>query len=538
MKTVIIGLDGATFDIINPLASAGRLPVLARLMREGVSAPLRSTILPNSFPGWASCTTGTSEGMHGVFSPFIKNPSKYTVRAMSGRDIMTRPVWDILTEHGGRSIVLNVPTTYPPEPINGLMVTGMLTPGRGSEFTHPASLKSELLAEFPNYVIEPERIPDKHARANEFRRATEVRERALRFLMQRGEWDFLMVVFSVLDRAQHDYWADMDPAHPRHDPKTPPEFREFIHETYQRLDLAVGRLIEQLPAETRVLVVSDHGFCSELFEVRVNELLASAGLLTFKSPASRKSIARVRALKGKIARRISPAVPNGSVLDRKVEYGGGFLEEIDWSRTRAFFSQDKGVWVNLAGREGEGIVSEDAFDSVVEEARSALLQLIAPDDGEPVFERAMRREEAFNGAWSSRLPDLVMVPRRDEYVYNERPGYGEVVVPADSTTGTHSRDGIFIAWGRRIGREASLFNQPNLRDVGPTALASLGCSLTTDMDGRVLTEVFDETMESPRRGTSYKQPAATTSEASVQSVYNAREEAELRERLKALGYIE
>ena len=163
MKTIIIGLDGATFDIIKPLARAGRLPVLSRLMREGVSAPLRSTILPNSFPGWASCTTGTSEGMHGVFSPFIKNPSRYTVRAMSGRDIMTRPVWDILTEYGGRSIVVNVPTTYPPEPISGLMVTGMLTPSRESEFTYPASLKNELLGEFPNYIIEPQRMPDKHA---------------------------------------------------------------------------------------------------------------------------------------------------------------------------------------------------------------------------------------------------------------------------------------------------------------------------------------------------------------------------------------
>src|SRR5258705_5646225 len=116
MKTIIIGLDGATFDIIRPLASAGRLPNLSRLMREGTSAPLCSTILPNSFPGWASCTTGTSEGMHGVFSPFIKNPSSYTVRAMSGRDIMTRNVWDILTEHGGGSIVLNLSHTYPPEP--------------------------------------------------------------------------------------------------------------------------------------------------------------------------------------------------------------------------------------------------------------------------------------------------------------------------------------------------------------------------------------------------------------------------------------
>src|SRR6185369_16263078 len=489
MKTVIIGLDGATFDIISPLASEGRLPVLSRLMREGSSAPLRSTILPNSFPGWASCTTGTSEGMHGVFSPFIKNPSSYTVRAMSGRDIMTRHVWDYVTEQGGRSIVLNVPTSYPPEAINGVMVTGMLTPGLRSDFTYPASIKEQLLGSIPDYVIEPERIPDRRARAQEFRRSIEVRERALNFLLGRGEWDFLMVVFSVLDRAQHDYWADMDPTHPRHDPKAPREFREFIHEIYKRLDAAVGRLLEQLPADSRVFVVSDHGFCSELFEVRVNELLAAAGLLAFKSPGSRKSLARVRVFRGKIARRLAPA-SNGNSLERKVEHGGAFLSEIDWSRTRAFFAQDKGVWVNLAGREREGIVRESEFVSVVEEARSALLQLTSPEDNEPVFERVLRRDEAFDGVWSRRLPDLVMIPRRDEYVYNERPSYGDVIVPADSTTGTHSRDGIFIAWGRGIENGATFATQPNLRDVGPTALASLECPLTNDMDGRALLELF------------------------------------------------
>ena len=535
MKTLIIGLDGATFDIIGPLVSASRLPVLSRLMREGVSAPLRSTILPNSFPGWASCTTGTSEGMHGVFSPFIKNPFKYTVSAMSGRDIMTRSVWDIVTEAGGRSIVLNVPTTYPPEPINGLMVTGMLTPGRGSEFTYPVSLKAELLAEFPNYVIEPERIPDKHARAREFRRTIEVRERALKFLMQRSEWDFLMVVFSVLDRAQHDYWADMDPKHPRHDPTTPTEFREFIQEVYERLDAAVGRIIEQLPAAARVLIVSDHGFCSELYEVRINELLASAGLLGFKSPGSRKNIARVKSFKQKVARRLSPGAPSGNVLDRKVEYGSAFLDEIDWSQTRAFFAQDKGVWINLAGRESDGVVSESEFDSVIEEARAALLGLTSPEDGEPVFESVMRREEAFRGAWSNKLPDLVMVPRRDEYVYNERPSYGDVIVPADSTTGTHSRDGIFIAWGRDVRSNIILTERLNLRDVGPTALALLGCPLTTDMDGRAVIEAFTDVGEPAHRGSSYKQ--TPTDPSLRQSVYSSSEEAELRERLRALGYI-
>ncbi len=534
MKTVIIGLDGATFDIITPLASAGRLPVLARLMREGSSAPLRSTILPNSFPGWSSCTTGTSEGMHGVFSPFIKNPSSYNVRAMSGRDIMTRTVWDLLTEQGGRSVVINVPTTYPPEPLNGLMVTGMLTPGRDSEFTYPSSLKRELLRAIPGYVIEPSRIPDKRARASEFRRATDMHEQVTGYLMNRGDWDFLMVVFSVLDRAQHDYWADMDASHPRHDPKTPAEFREFIHKTYEQLDGAIGRLIEKLPSDVRVLVVSDHGFCSELFEVRVNELLASAGLLAFKTPATRKARSQLRSLKEKVARRVLPASSNGNVLDKKVEYGSAFLDEIDWTRTRAFFAQDKGVWANLAGREPHGCVRETEFDMVIETARRALLELNSPEDGQPVFESVLRREEAFQGRWSERLPDLVMVPRRDEFVYNERPAYGEVIVPADSTTGTHSRDGIFIAWGRGVKSGATFDANPNLRDVGPTALASLGCPLTEDMDGRPLPEIFESVSDLSRQGSSYREKA----ESRTDSVYNAGEEAELRERLRALGYIE
>ena len=536
MKTAIIGLDGATFDIITPLVGEGRLPTLARLLREGANAPLRSTLLPNSFPGWASCTTGTSEGMHGVFSPFIKNRSSYGVRAMSGKDIMTRPLWELLGARGGRSVVVNVPTTYPPEPLNGEMITGMLTPGRDSEFTYPAGLKRELLHAMPDYIIEPARAPDKHARMAEFDLATLSHERATEFLMKRNDWDFLMVVFSVLDRAQHDFWADMDPAHPRHDKASPPEFREFIYKTYERLDKAIERLIEKLPAGVRVFIVSDHGFCSELFEVRVNELLARAGLLAFKTPASRRARAQLKAVKEKISRRILPARVNGNSLERKVHYGSAFLEEIDWSRTRAYFAQDKGVWVNLAGRESQGLVSESRFDDTIEEARAALLNLVSPESGEPVFETVLRREEAFNGIFADRLPDLVMTPRRDEYVYNERPSYGDVIVPADSTTGTHSRDGIFIAWGQGIKNDVKFASQPNLRDVAPTALASLGFPLTEDMDSRVLAEIFSEKTEPVRHGSSYREPANNA--AAAGQVYSEAEETELRERLRALGYIE
>jgi hypothetical protein len=129
-----------------------------------------------------------------------------------------------------------------------------------------------------------------------------------------------------------------------------------------------------------------------------------------------------------------------------------------------------------------------------------------------------------------------MMSARDEYVYNERPSYGPVIVPADSTTGTHSRNGILIAWGRGVKSGADFNEQPNLRDVGPTALASLGCPLTSDMDGRALEEVFTYLEAPARQGSSYR--LGQRGEPSTERVYKESEEAELKERLRALGYIE
>src|SRR5260370_34130380 len=107
---------------------------------------------------------------------------------------MTRPIWDILGQHGGRSLLVNIPTTYPPEPVNGVMITGMLTPGLDSDFTFPQALKEEMLAAIPAYVIEPARNPDRKVRAEDFRHANDMHELAVHFLPDRVEGDFRRVV--------------------------------------------------------------------------------------------------------------------------------------------------------------------------------------------------------------------------------------------------------------------------------------------------------------------------------------------------------
>ena len=531
MRTAVLGLDGATFDLIDPLIEAGRMPVIAQLIREGSRAQLRSTIYPNSFPGWASCTTGTSEGMHGIFSPFLRRQSSYNVRPISGRDVMTRTVWDLLSSQDGRSILVNIPTTYPPEPVNGYMVTGMLTPSIQSNFTYPENLREELLLCLPEYTIEPGRNTDKSARAREFTHAIKMHELCTASLMKKGDWDFLMVVFSVLDRVQHDFWADMDKQHPRYDPKISPEHSRFIFDSYEQLDSAVGRLIEKMPSDTRVFIVSDHGFCAELYEVRVNEVLAKAGLLAFKSGSTRKLRARIRRLGDKISRHRE--YEDSNPLDKKVRHGSYYLEEIDWARTRAFFAQDKGVWVNLAGREPEGVVDLCDYDSVIREIIMALSALTMGESGVKVFENVLSRKEAFSGRYADRLPDVIMIPADDQIVYNERPGYGEVIVPADSTTGTHSKNGVLIAWGPGIKAEKTLTKAPDLRDIAPTALYSLGCPITCDMDGETIMDLFEVARAPDRSGSSYKEVRSTKD-----NIYEDDEEASVEERLRLLGYIE
>jgi predicted AlkP superfamily phosphohydrolase/phosphomutase len=188
--------------------------------------------------------------------------------------------------------------------------------------------------------------------------------------------------------------------------------------------------------------------------------------------------------------------------------------------------------VNLKGREPQGIVAESENNSVVNEAVQVLLDVAAPG-GRRVFEKVLTRGEAFNGRYSNRLPDVVVIPVDDEYVYNERPGYGELMVPADSTTGTHARDGIFIAWGSGITPGKAPGTVANLRDVGPTALYAMGLPVTEDMDGRPLIELFDTPAPPKRQGTSYR-----FSDTAGASVYSESEEAEITERLRALGYIE
>ncbi|TMA34004.1 MAG: phosphodiesterase, partial [Deltaproteobacteria bacterium] len=261
---LVIGLDGASLDLVRPWAAAGRLPVLARLMRHGAWGRLRSTVPPATFPAWTSMVTGVNPGRHGIFDFSARVPGTYSIRFVNGSHRRAPALWTRLTAAGRRVAIVTVPATYPPEPVAGVMVSGFDSPlatAIDGSFVHPRALYPEIerlvgrlpFADFQEVATGP----GWHATAlARLRDGITRRTMLARMLLGRERWDALMVVFGESDTVAHHFWRFHDARSPRH---APGPFADAVRRIYEALDTAVGELIAAAPADAVVAVVSDHG---------------------------------------------------------------------------------------------------------------------------------------------------------------------------------------------------------------------------------------------------------------------------------------
>ena len=533
-RTVVIGLDGFTFSVVDRLVARGQMPVFERLMREGVRAPLESTVMPNSFPGWTSCSTGCNEGKHGIFMPLVRRADNFSMKAMDATDVRVKTVWEVLSDRGLRSVVVNDPCSYPPHRIDGWIVSGMTTPDESASWTHPPELKSELLERVPDYVVDVNLFAKSRAAIlDELTRSLDARLEAALYLLGSREWDLFWVTFTESDRVQHRFWADQQPDHPWHRP----EFPTAVDDVYRSLDAAVGRIVEALPDGSRAFVVSDHGFAPFYCMFDATGWLIDNGY-TVQRPAKagvKRALARVglldtaatayRRLRTAVEREARHGVDRMRDAADEANTGRAYVD-VDWSRTRAYATLDGGIRVNLRGREPHGTVSAVEAGALAREIRDRLAELRYPN-GEPLFEGVRLAGEAFHGPFADRGPDLVLPPRSDAYA---GPVAGhKYLVDRHRNSGEHARYGVFVAWGEGIASGAEV-DGARLMDVAPTVLASLGEPPTVEMDGRVLGEVFVEGLELAPHGSSAKE--------SFETGLSDDEEALVEERLRGLGYIE
>ena len=545
-NVLVIGLDGATFDLIHPFIAQGDLPNLHALMQRGASSELSSTIPPVTASAWTSFMTGKNPGKHGLFDFMQRRTNSYDLTPVSSYDRDGKAVWELASEAGKRCIVMGVPVTYPPTPLNGLLVTGMLTPRGATDYTYPAELKTEIAEAIGEYVVYSDEVYSK-GRGEIFLDALHysVRQRArtAAYLLHKYEWDLGIVVFPETDTVCHGLWWAFDPSHHQHRQEDATRFQNGIRDIYRDLDAYIGELVASLPPETTVLVMSDHGHGPLRNFLYVNNFLKQRGYLRIKSaPASQiKNAAFAAGMTPRTAYGLLLSVGLGKLrrtMDKR-RSGRGMLKrfflslnDVDWSNTTAYSIGYIGeIHINLRGREPHGIVAPGPeYERVRNDLIRDLHTLTLPD-GSPLIEHTWKKEDIYRGAHLADAPDILFFPKNLETIAfgDFEFGSNKVLEPAYGVSSAHRMNGVFIAEGPTIPAHAQP-QAPNLTDLAPTILHLLGLPVPPDMDGRVLLEIL-------RSGSQVQYGGTGVLERPRGEAYSDEEEAQVIERLQDLGYL-
>jgi predicted AlkP superfamily phosphohydrolase/phosphomutase len=552
-KVIVIGLDGATFDVLIPLIDQGLMPNLEGLMKTGTWGRLRTVIPPGTGPAWSSIVTGLDPSNHGVFDLIVRADDSYNLAFLNASSLRAPTVWDLVGAFDGKVLVLNVPMTFPPRRVNGSMVSGLLTPLGSADSTYPAELLGWIRKERPDYKIVPVRTysPGRmEAYLDEMERVVESKGAIASRLMEKEDWDFAMQVFNETDFLQHALWHVMDTGHPRHDAAEHAEHMDRIRGFYGHIDRVVGDLVEQAGEEASVVVLSDHGHGPLHEFIHANNLFLAAGLMKPR----RHPWSRIKYMLFKLGLTPLNAYRIGSSLGlgklrmglRWTSKGYGLLSrfffsfsDVDWKRTSAYAISGGvygGAYVNLRGREPEGSVGSDRYEEVRTRIAEVLGQLRHPADHGPMISKVVRREEIYSGRFVNEAPDLYFLPRDatvgvfGDFEFSSN----RVVEPASAAiSAQHRMEGVFLAKGPGIRRGTNVEGM-EVTDVAPSLMYMMGLPIPRGLDGK-LEEAMFEPEELKRRPPAYFDLADVI--RGPDGERKSMEDQSVKERLKGLGYI-
>jgi predicted AlkP superfamily phosphohydrolase/phosphomutase len=497
-KVCVIGLDCAAPELVFDLWQ-DILPNLRRLMQRGIYGPLESVTPPITVPAWMCMMTGKDPGTLGIYGFRNRRDRSYEgLTFANNRQVKEPALWDVLAEYGLQTIALGVPLTYPPRPINGLLVSDFLAPGINGDYTYPPELKDEIRTVVGEYMLDaPDfRTEDKDRLLADIYTMTERRFALARHLITAKPWDLFVMVEMGPDRMHHAFWRYFDSLHPLYTPGNP--YEHAIRDYYVALDGEIGRLIALLEPDTRLLVVSDHGAKRMVGGLCFNEWLLRAGYLVLKTPPTG----------------ITKFAP----------------ELVDWSRTRAW--GDGGyygrLFLNVRGREPHGTVAPDEVATLKAEL-TAKLEQMTDEHGKPLGNRIFAPETIY-AACHNVAPDLIVYFGDLHWRSVGSLGHETIWTHTNDTgpdDANHAQQGILLM-ARASDVTVSAAPDPaphsdanrreglSLYDVAPTVLRAFGIAPPPGM-GRAAIDAA---------------PVARQD-----SAYSAEEEEELARRLEDLGYL-
>ena len=431
-KVFVLGLDGTPYSLVVNLLKEGRLPNFARIVKGGSLVKINSVVPTVSAVAWASFMTGKNPGKHNIFGFVERSLDPFDIRVVSADMLRGDTLWDLLNCDGKRTIVMNVPVTYPPKEIDGILISGFLAPSV-DKATYPPEVAN--LLKKMGYIIDVDPWLARESRDNflsQLHRALRKRFEVAFYLMKKEEWDFFMCHVMETDRLHHFFWRQMEENHPMDAAR--------FYNLYTVVDDLIGELKNRLPREASLVVVSDHGFCRTKQEVELNYWLARQGLLKFTTDDPQ------------------------SLADIHPE-------------SRAYSLIPGRIFINLKGREPSGSVEPGRdYDRTRQKIIGMLLALRDPKDGVPVVKDAILRERLYVGPATANAADIIAAP-------NE--GY-ELKAQLDATelyrtselSGTHTYEDAFLFVENGAAPRTGL----NISDAMPTILELMGCQMPRNID--------------------------------------------------------
>jgi predicted AlkP superfamily phosphohydrolase/phosphomutase len=526
-RTLLIGLDGATFSILDPLMQEGVMPFLADFVAAGTRAELRSVVPPLTPPAWTTVMTGRSPGNHGVldFFRFESKPEGRYIRVADSTDVSCETIWSMADRQGLKTTALNFPLTSPPAAISGYILPGWV-PWRHLRLAcHPAELYDQI-KELPGFDAR-ELAMDMNLEGNAIEGCQKREDyedwihlhirrerqwfRISRYLMTADPCELTAVLFDGVDKLQHFVWRFLDPAlFPSSPSAWERKIRALCCDYFRELDHCLEEIVTLAGPDANTVMVSDHGFCGSEQIFHVNTWLEQNGYLSWTGSAE-------------------PEEPGKLGLESMARR----FYEVDWDKTTAYCPTPSGNGIYLSP---DGANGAEDYASLRQELIDGLRSYLDPETGEPVVQRIWTREEAFDGEHLTAAPDLTLELRDGGFV-SILPS-STVLMRRVEPTGTHHPDGIFVAGGPGIRRDVTV-PPLSILDVAPTVLHALGLPVPEDLEGRVPTEVFDPAwLEArPIRAAGPTQPREPLSPAAGEPL-DEEGEAELLQRLRALGYVE
>lgn len=511
-RTILFGIDGAPWHLVDRFVKDGALPNMKKFLEGGVKGILLSTFPTETMAAWNSIFTGVNPGKHGMPDFRLRLNGKIEIAQSRFRQAET--IWQIMSRKGLKSILINDPVTYPPNPINGVVTSGLMTPPNVKNFIYPPEMREEIDNVVGGYMCEPpstfyetaiEDKPKAYAMLEEV--ASKQAEAAL-YLSKKIDWDVLAPIFTTSDRLMHIFYTDYD----------------YMKKHFALLDGYFEQFLDIAAKENaNVLVCSDHGFGPTDRALYINTWLGSEGFQVIKKSAVRSmmtssglTIYKLMDIIGKLRLsgvalkiyRLSPRMVKEAIPLSSYEEG-----QTDYDASKAFSTAYHGIYLNsnLKGAEFEKV-------------RDAIMTKLAEvtDNGIKVIEKLYRREEVLWGPQSDRAPDIFVVTKigygmsthLNRNVFDKLKNHGAII------SGSHRLEGIIAASGPDIKKGATLASELHVWDVASTILHMHGIPIPSGMDGKVIKEMFAENSELMER--------SVTQEISSESL-------RIRERLRTLS---